>query len=83
MDQNILRLIKFVNDNYEHIGDLERLINLISRATEDTVGTCHELIIAKTTHNSHYDYKLYTYPEFQNPENHVDKHVVPETMQSL
>lgn len=65
MNSNILNLIQFINNNYDHIVQLETLINLLDTGSK-------EYIVAVTTRNSHYNYKLCTEPMYQDPENHVD-----------
>ena len=71
MNTEILELIKVVNDNYNHIAQLEALCKLLNTPeTED------EHIICKTTHNSHYDYKLFTTPKFQHPENYINNFIL-------
>jgi hypothetical protein len=70
MNKKILELIAIVHDNYDHVEQLETLISLL----EDKYP--QEAMVAKTTQNSHYNYLLYTSKEYQNPDNHVDKHIL-------
>lgn len=89
MNNDILILIKTINDNYSHINELETLEHLLKDHDLDNIdpkgerlwfGDLNkEYIVAMTTHNSHYDYKLFTDPQFQNPDNHVDKILGPNT----
>jgi len=66
MNTKILELIKVVNDNYNHIQQLETLEELLKNDYPD------EYIVAKTTHNAHYDYRYLGHRKFQNPLNHID-----------
>lgn len=70
MKKNILLLIKCVDESNTHISNLETLEGLL-----DSWESRDEQIVAKTTHNSHYDYKLFGHRVYQNPENHIDKYV--------
>jgi len=80
-----LDLIQLVNNSYNHITQLETLTRLFASSKEseyskefpsDSNLTQYEIdqlaMICKTTHNSHYNYKLFLFPEFQNSNNHVD-----------
>ena len=66
MNKKILELIKLVNDNYNHIQQLETLEELLKDNYPD------EYIVAKTTHNSHYNYNYLGHRKYQNPFNHID-----------
>ena len=89
MNNDILLLIKTINDNYSHINELETLEHLlrdhnISKTDANSErlwfdDLSKEYIVAMTTHNSRYDYKLFIDPQFQNPDNHVDKILGPDT----
>lgn len=70
MNIHLLELIKVVNDNYNHIVQLEALDNLLN--TEETK---EEYIVCKTTHNSHYNYRLFGHKKYQDPTNHIDNFI--------
>lgn len=73
--EHYLNLIETVNNSFKHISELEALSKLLKYSEEniwltmDETKKLHE--ICCTTHNSHYDYKLFT-KEFQNPEMHIN-----------
>lgn len=75
MRAKILELIKLVDSRYEHIQQLGTLIEILEEGADGDGTPLYddEATVAKTTHNSHYDYHMYTNPKFQNPENHIDK----------
>lgn len=79
---NFLELIKVVNDHYDHISQLEALEKILSFVQPHVYLSQEQIdklaVIAATTHNSHYDYKLYTLARFQNPENHIDMQLAKE-----
>jgi hypothetical protein len=65
-----------VNNKYNHIADLESLSTLLQNTKPNIWLTQEEIdkliIVAKTTHNSHYSYAYMLSKQFQDPENHVD-----------
>lgn len=71
-----LQLIQTVNNNYKHIVELEAIEILLQYTSPNVFLSKEEiaksLLICKTTHNSHYKYKLFTSSTIQNPNNHVD-----------
>ena len=75
MNTKILELIKVVNDNYNHIEQLETLGTLLN-----TFEYKDEYTILKTTHNSHYAYKLFGHKKYQNPLNHIDCYIDEEQL---
>lgn len=83
--KDYLELIQVVNNNYEHIDQLEKLNQMFDHLQSSVWLTEEEIndlaIVSKTTQNSHYEYKLFTSPNYQNPDNHVDKRL--ETYKSL
>ncbi len=88
-----LKLISLVNNNYEHIGELETLANHYKLMIESNYSKNYPneynltqaqidklVIITKTTQNSHYDMGLYTSKEFQDPSNVIDDVIeIPST----
>jgi hypothetical protein len=74
--RQFLNLIQVVNENYKHIDQLDKLIILLNYQQPSVYLNQEEIdklvIIAKTTYNSYYDYKVYTDVMYQNPDNHVD-----------
>lgn len=64
-NQKIISLIKQVNDNYDHIEQLETLCELLDGKPEQ--------LIAITTYNSYYDYHLFMDQAYKHSRNHVDK----------
>lgn len=73
---NYLELVQLVNNNYKHISQFEQLERLIENVKPSVWLNQEEIdkleIIAKTTHNANYDYRLFTSKEYQNPNNQVD-----------
>ena len=80
-----LQLISLIDNNYEHIQQLETLSSHYKvmkeksfmkeypdeyNLTQEQIDRLH--IIAKTTHNSHYDMRLYLSPEFQDSNNTIN-----------
>lgn len=78
MNQRVLDLIKIVNDNYQHIQELETLGDLLGKntlifnpATNKSESTEQEKIVCRTTHNSHYSYNLWT-KDYKDPKMHIN-----------
>jgi len=74
MNKQILELIKLVDSKFDHIQQLITLIEILDEAADDQGYSLYsdEVIVAKTTHNSHYDYDLYLDMKYQWKENHID-----------
>jgi hypothetical protein len=70
MDTKILKLIKVVNDNYNHIQQLQTLAEVLKEKYPE------EHVVTVTTINSHYEYGLFGHKKFQHPENHIDSFFV-------
>lgn len=77
-----ISLLLTVFNNYNHVQDLDCLLELFSTHQVSEWSKGHEVydttdtmkimeIITKTTKNSIYDYKVYTNPIYQNSDNHV------------
>ena len=77
-----LQLISLIDNNYEHIQQLETLgshykimkeKSFMKKYPDEYNLTQEQIdrlyIITKTTQNSHYNMGLYLSPEFQNPDN--------------
>ena len=71
MEKKILELIKLVNERYDHIRQLETLEQIL----EETGKYDAELIVLKTTHNSHSEYRYMGLRRYQNPLNHIDQFI--------
>lgn len=69
MNYDILSLIKTVNEKYNHIQDLEVLGDILEKAELHD-----ECEIARTTHNAHYNYHLFT-TNYQDKFKHIDNFV--------
>lgn len=77
-----LGLILTVFKNYDHIIEFEQLSNLYIHYNEftwaDTQYDMEEVMevcyhITKNTHNSVYQYRLFTSPEYQQPLFHIER----------
>lgn len=69
MNNNILELIYTVYKNYKHVNQLDTLLSLLQKSSEDYTD---EIVVLKTTINSLYNYGLYGLIRYQNSENHID-----------
>lgn len=71
-----LDMIQTVNNNYKHIVEVEAVEQLLQYTAPNVFLSKEEiarlLLICKTTHNSHYNYKLFTSAVYQDPTNHVN-----------
>jgi hypothetical protein len=68
MDNKIIWLISLVNDKCEHTEQLETLCEVLESSPRKYK---EEIIVARTTMNSHYDYNLYKDEKFRDYNNHA------------
>lgn len=91
-----LQLISLIDNNYEHIQQLETLGSHYKIMKEksfmkeypDEYNLTQEqidrlYIITRTTHNSHYDMRLFTSSEFQNPDNVISAVLVQHSVRAM
>lgn len=75
MKKDVLELLKLVSDANTHLLQLKTLIAILQILSNHDSDYNVLVLIAKTTLNSHYDYRLYNDPMFQDPKNHVNEYI--------